>query len=166
MKRHLLNILTALSLLLCVVVVAIWVRSYWFADTLRWSGGRVCSISSHNGLLVWNDFRPDPGSPALPWWHSYRGRDGGYAWNTLGGSLWNHVGFGFAVGFTAGNNRIRQVTVPHWFLTLTTSLLSAVAAYSVVRSRQRSRIGLCPRCGYDLRATPDKCPECGHVPAR
>src|SRR5258706_11942277 len=46
--------------------------------------------------------------------------------------------------------------------------LSVGAAIARKRRRQiadhRLQSGLCPGCGYDIRATPDRCPECGAAP--
>jgi hypothetical protein len=52
-----------------------------------------------------------------------------------------------------------------WWATAPAAVL-ATAAY-VRQRRRRQRAGtFCAVCGYDLRATPDRCPECGTIPAR
>ena len=56
------------------------------------------------------------------------------------------------------------VWFPHWFLALLFAILPLMRLRSLLRKRRLNRIGLCQHCGYDLRATPDRCPECGHLP--
>ena len=51
--------------------------------------------------------------------------------------------------------------VPYWSVALLTLLPSVAWIVTWFRRRRSPRAGLCPACGYDLRATPDRCPECG-----
>jgi hypothetical protein len=63
---------------------------------------------------------------------------------------------------------------PSWLLLVPIPFLVALLALLpladvlIIRPRRRRRrraaAGLCVRCGYDLRATPGRCPECGRVP--
>ena len=64
---------------------------------------------------------------------------------------------------------VEVVSAPHWqwfaaCLVLPASSCLAVAGRHLLR-RGRVERGLCPACGYDLRASPERCPECGLVSA-
>ena len=55
-------------------------------------------------------------------------------------------------------------SIPYWFPVLITGVLPATALYHRMRRRARRRpAGYCVTCGYDCRATPERCPECGTV---
>lgn len=57
-----------------------------------------------------------------------------------------------------------SLTVPFWFLVMLAA--GAVTAWVVPSLRRcwRRFAGCCVKCGYDLRATPSRCPECGTDP--
>ena len=51
--------------------------------------------------------------------------------------------------------------VPLWPIILLTMILPAWWTARFIRARRRDRAFCCAHCGYDLRASPDRCPECG-----
>lgn len=53
------------------------------------------------------------------------------------------------------------VWLPHWLPMLIFSALPLYWLSTKRRLSRRIRSGQCVNCGYDLRATPEQCPECG-----
>jgi len=57
-----------------------------------------------------------------------------------------------------------SLEVPWWFLTALPTLPACLLLRRELRDRtlaKSRRSSLCPTCGYDLRASKDRCPECG-----
>jgi len=57
------------------------------------------------------------------------------------------------------------VGIPLWALTTLSAILPTLWLRRRRIDRKRRRIGACRRCGYDLRATPNQCPERGTIHA-
>jgi hypothetical protein len=170
MLRRLFTLLSALSLVLCVATVVMWVRSYRVGDTYVWlPPSRVDALQSGHGRLWY--FRAesiDQVNYPLPLETFPKGY-----WairpppppQLRSKPNWQFVGFSYTEErpFTL---RLRTVAVPLWSLVAVLSAAPVAALMGIVRRRRRrrrARAGLCRSCGYDLRATPGRCPECGTV---
>ncbi len=54
-----------------------------------------------------------------------------------------------------------MVSLPLHLPFLAFLVLSIYLLHPLHRRRKRKKLGLCMKCGYDLRASKDRCPECG-----
>ncbi len=188
-RRIIYNMVTVVSLLLCLGTVGVWVRSYWVDDRLMWSDwpedrayldqkgiwsarGGIQFVDTYylwaNGrspfdLDFWHDRQPATkypmfgnGGPSFLQPAPPRYAALGFEWIPETTSRWASTTY-FSV-------RIKSFTFPLYFPTL---LFALLPAHYLLRVRRRRRIaqrqaqGCCIACGYDLRGSPARCPECG-----
>jgi hypothetical protein len=168
-----LNVSATVSVAMFFATCALWVRSHFVRDGgwsgasfIVWSdGGRIEGWHASTLLLpiVYESNDPTTWSLAEQRTHSI----GPYYWYVLpkhGDERLADASLSaptFHVESSTPNGIDFSFSVPHWALAAVFLLPAAVLV--VVRRARRRRFvpGLCRACGYDLRATPDKCPECG-----
>jgi hypothetical protein len=56
-----------------------------------------------------------------------------------------------------------QIDTPYWIWVLMAALLPMNWCWHAIVLARRRRANRCIACGYDLRATVDRCPECGRM---
>jgi len=170
--RRLFTVLAALSLFLCLTTVALCWQSYGrngltalgapgsVRSGIRSSDGRIVLARAHlSGKAVSEDA-----------WMGYI-----LSWRRGNGS---HGDVTAAFGFDwydekpgagnllmgAGLHSFRVLSLPYWPPIILFAIAPLLWIRAEVRRRRRLASMQCPHCGYDLRATPDRCPECGHSP--
>jgi hypothetical protein len=181
--RVLFNVATVVSMLLCVATCVLWVRGHYVEDSIVWrrndawrvlrssSGHFIIDVNVSNwsgGQTGWLYAREPPNPNALA-----DAKVSGYVLNVSPGdswTRWERGGFAWWRWKGRGGNSIAMLAIPVWSVMAAKALLPV--GWGLVRlhrSRIRHRnwrVGRCPTCGYDLRATPDRCPECGTMPKR
>jgi hypothetical protein len=173
MKQKLFTLAAGLSAVLCAAGCVLWVRSYFYSEVWwRYAppignrGYLVAAVTSQPDTLdmaidtspwsVWGEYLPQGSHMSTP---TPMAGETGYHPLDLGSVRFSLAGFG-----VGRRQSLRWVRMPLSLVVLGTFILPAVWTRNM-RRRRLVRPSLCRQCGYDLRATPDRCPQCGAMAA-
>jgi hypothetical protein len=172
-RQWLFSGLTAVSLVICMTTITIWIRSEFDSDTyvqvlinpatgtaitdyVIMDDGRLALVrvdGIYPGYILYYGSRwTPPYVRQVHGWAHVPFDNAGWAWLPKGPS---------GVIIYLGGKVQTQIVVRFWVLVALTAPLPIIWFIRRRRESRWRRLGLCSKCGYDLRATPDRCPECG-----
>ena len=162
-------VLRALCVIALTLTIGLWVRSHFYLETIAWiPAERSYSLFIERGdlgFMWWTKFVKGyhsgehwlyykAGIPAS-WPFDGKTRNADRGWVIRWGNQFERQNTGRPCGI---------LVVPFWLIAF---CFACPLAYAVLRRLFDPRDAgalLCRHCGYDLRATPQRCPECGCVP--
>jgi hypothetical protein len=185
-RKHLVSAIILASFTMLLFIVALSIRSYrvgdvWSVAENSYSGTelseRQWSLGSGRGIILFQS-RPARFSltepKAMAELSGQRPSGVHTEWNTqrpedlldLGWdqTRWRRMGFAFQHFKSSSATSVFSTTsiaAPVWFIAIPFAVGPALWIIAARRRLRSQRQGLCPTCRYDLRATPQRCPECG-----
>ena len=162
--RRLFTLVSLLSLLLCATTAAVWVRSYRFLDQWNAPRSRDSVVLDSQRGFIWgmyssvrdprevSGYRSQAGNFQAPADDAYDAAD--RKWRVPGVTVVADTDLG-------PNDHVVLVFVSDWLIVALFAMLPLTWCATTLRKGAERPKGHCRSCGYDLRATPDRCPECG-----
>ena len=187
MKR-LFNLLTGVSLLLTILTAVLIVRSYFASDLFKFSAVESASFGAYHtqefleagdggiGFCRYVELVPSSIDPSElrrhldPPYRQWTGPAAYPQWQFSPDRALPHFGFQFSQA-REDSDTLGPPVHDHWlviifplWLPLAIFVAGAAPGTRAWIKRRRQAAGCCLSCGYDLRATPHRCPECGTIP--
>jgi hypothetical protein len=158
------------SLLVCLLLVGVWVRSYFAFDLVTRTGFSTyhsIGVSRGEVYFYYDVFERHRLLMSGARWR----REALAPKDVLAEMEGQHMrwAFGPVMGFYFGHSifpgeETRISIVPVWGVLIVVGVWPLVAVRGWVGRRRKARraaMGCCVACGYDLRASAGRCPECG-----